>query len=239
MTDTADTLRAAADQVQYPGPFFVARPLAEPLARLLRSAAADELSDGANPNAVALARAILATPGYGDPPEAAETAPDGGQERPDTRSAGAETSEAQSAPQAGTDVLRPGDRVRVTYEGEFVETDNGTPMLLTGDHPNDRWHNIIPAAAIVERVGPELDRLRGQVAELEAAREMDRCEAVNLRRRAERADEAEAALERVRAECDRLEAVAVNANGVPLTPRSQAIALARRVRAAIDGGEQA
>lgn len=87
MTDTAALLRAAADRVQDPELVVVAYALIEPLARLLRSAAADELSDGANPNTVALARAILGTPGDGEAPDAAETAPDGGQERPGGREA--------------------------------------------------------------------------------------------------------------------------------------------------------
>jgi uncharacterized coiled-coil protein SlyX len=85
MTDTAALVRAAADRVQDPQRRFIAAPaLVEPIARLLRSAAADAMQGEPHPYDVALARAIL---GDAVTPETAETGPDGGQERPGGREA--------------------------------------------------------------------------------------------------------------------------------------------------------
>jgi hypothetical protein len=105
MTDTAALLRTAAERLGLLhstatdiGFAVIVIPVdvADALARLLESAARDEVETPAYLAAVALARAIL---GDSVTPEAAETGPDGGVERPDTRSTGASTSEAQSGAQ--------------------------------------------------------------------------------------------------------------------------------------------
>jgi hypothetical protein len=53
---------------------------------------------------------------------------------------------------------KPGDRVRVTYEGVYVEPTHGSgnPMILVQEpgQPLERWHDIVPSDGTIEVIPP-------------------------------------------------------------------------------------